>query len=171
MPQMITIRKTTNQTAHRAQQDGTWMGADLFTSTVCGLTIRSGEWSEVDTSGRGWSALVGHGPAFLLQPCMRCEAAVRKLRDADHAEALADMPPVPAQRPRRCTVHRAVLVPCLPSGELDCPSCPDVTPMDEEPMPVDVACARWRRLDTKFDTDPRSPLHHDSRCTAPAHQH
>lgn len=25
-------------------------------------------------------------------------------------------------------------------------------------------CQRWRELDERFDTDPRSPLHHDNRC-------
>lgn len=27
-------------------------------------------------------------------------------------------------------------------------------------------CAHFRRLDAKYDTDRRSPLHHDNRCTA-----
>ena len=25
-------------------------------------------------------------------------------------------------------------------------------------------CEKYKRLDAEFDTDPRSPLHHDNRC-------
>lgn len=79
---MINIRKITAQTAHRAEQDGTWGGAPLFTRTLCGLTIQVGQWQEIPDrmmNGVGWERVVGHGPGFLLQPCTRCERAARRV--------------------------------------------------------------------------------------------
>lgn len=36
--------------------------------------------------------------------------------------------------------------------------------MRATPQPV-VTCEGFRRLDAEYGTDPRSPLHHDNRCT------
>lgn len=34
------------------------------------------------------------------------------------------------------------------------------------PQTPEAWCAYFKRLDTKYDTDKRSPLHHDNRCTS-----
>jgi hypothetical protein len=71
---VLAVRKTSNQTAHytRAAEDRGALGR-VFEATLCGRTMVLGHWAEVH-DGTGWSQVIGHGPAFLLQPCTRCTA-------------------------------------------------------------------------------------------------
>lgn len=74
---MITIRKIGAPTAHRAVQDttpdgkpATWLGAPLYTRTLCGREVKSGHWYELDPLAV--AHLIGDSPAYLLHPCTPC---------------------------------------------------------------------------------------------------
>jgi hypothetical protein len=71
------VRKSSGNIAHRAEQDGTWLSAPLYTRTLCSLKIKAdGTWREV---GQDVQRHVGRGPGFLLQACERCAAREAKL--------------------------------------------------------------------------------------------
>lgn len=71
MTRTITVRKIHGApTVHQSRQSGTWYGAPLFERTLCGITMRGGEWSEVPELTQ--QHLVGFGPSYLLAPCQRC---------------------------------------------------------------------------------------------------
>lgn len=86
---IVRVRKSSAQTAHVALSDSAAGALNVFSATLCGRSMILGEWTEV-VDGTGWSRKIGHGPAFLLQPCIRCAAKLAKIRDEAHAEAIAE---------------------------------------------------------------------------------
>jgi hypothetical protein len=89
LPRMITVRLTTI-TAHLAvsAELGWHDEARVFDATLCGRPITAtGEWQEV-TALTGPHRMVGHGPSFPLQPCLRCAAKLAKIVAADHDAAI-----------------------------------------------------------------------------------